>query len=61
MGPIVAAAPSEAEAWALLARREGAPAEALRDLGWEIAQDLAAMPARPGIVYPGAYRRAILD
>ncbi len=60
IGPVVVAAPDEAEAWALLARREGAAVEALRELGWEIAQDLAAVPSRPGIVYPSHYRRAVL-
>jgi hypothetical protein len=33
----------------------------LRGLGWDIAQDLAALPARASIVYPRHYRRAILQ
>ncbi|MBI2493901.1 MAG: hypothetical protein HYV94_17620, partial [Candidatus Rokubacteria bacterium] len=60
VGPVIVAAAGEEEAWALLARRENASADALRDLGWQIAQDLAALPARPAIVYPSHYRRAIL-
>jgi hypothetical protein len=35
--------------------------ETLKALGWQIAQDLAAMPSRAGIVYPSHYRRAILS
>ena len=61
IGPIVIAAGDESEAWALLARREGGAVEALKALGWQIAQDLAALPARPAIVYPSHYRRAILS
>ena len=60
VGPVIVAAPSEDEAWALLARRESAEVAALKDLGWQIAQDLAALPSRPAIVYPSHYRRAIL-
>ena len=60
VGPIVIAAGDESEAWALLARREGDAVEALQALGWQIAQDLAALPARSAIVYPSHYRRAIL-
>jgi len=30
-------------------------------LGWQIAQDLPAVPARPAIVYPSHYRRAVLS
>jgi hypothetical protein len=54
------AAPSEPEAWTLLARREGKDAAALKELGWAIAQELAAIPAHPSIVYPSHYRRAVL-
>ena len=61
IGPIVIAAGDESEAWGLLARREGDTVEALQALGWQIAQDLAALPARPAIVYPSHYRRAILS
>jgi hypothetical protein len=60
VGPVIVAAPDEAEAWRLLAARERAGVPALRDLGWQIAQDLAAMPPRPAVVYPSHYRRAIL-
>lgn len=56
VGPIVIAAPSELEAWGLLARREGQPPDALRDLGWDVAQELSRIPERGGIVYPGTYR-----
>ena len=51
----------EATAWALLAERERSDVEALKTLGWQIAQDLAALPTRPVIVYPSHYRRAILS
>ena len=61
IGPVIVAARDEAEAWDLLARRERSPVEARRKLGWEIAQELAALPARPAIVYPSLYRRAILE
>lgn len=61
VGPVIVAAPDEAAAWALLAARERADAAALRDLGWTLAQDLAAIPARPTVVYPSHYRRAVLD
>lgn len=60
VGPIVIAAPSEDEAWALLADREGRNIAALKDDHWSIGQDLAAIPDRPTIVYPSHYRRAIL-
>lgn len=60
IGPVIAAAPGEDEAWALLARREGRAVEALKEIGWQIAQDLAAVPTRAAIVYPGHYRRAVL-
>lgn len=60
VGPVIVAAPDEAEAWRLLAARERADRAALEALGWQIAQDLAALPARPAIVYPSHYRRAIL-
>ena len=60
VGPVIVAAGGEDEAWALLSRREGDAVEALKALGWQIAQDLAALPGRSGIVYPSHYRRAIL-
>ena len=61
IGPVIVAAPDEATAWALLVQRERADVEGLKTLGWQIAQDLAALPSRPGIVYPSHYRRAILS
>jgi len=61
IGPVIVAAPSEDEAWRLLAARERGQRPALEALGWQIAQDLAAMPARAAIVYPGHYRNALLD
>jgi hypothetical protein len=61
IGPVIVAAPSEGEAWLVLAQRERHGVDALRDLGWQIAQDLAALPSRATVVYPNHYRRAILD
>ena len=61
IGPVIVAAPDEAAAWSLLAGRERSEVEALKNLGWQIAQDLTAIPARPTIVYPSHYRRAILS
>ena len=61
IGPVIVAAASEDEAWRLLAGRERAARPALEALGWQIAQDLAAMPVRPAIVYPSHYRNAILE
>ena len=61
VGPIIVAASDEAAAWAVLAARERADVDALKTLGWQIAQDLPAMPSRAGIVYPSHYRRAILS
>jgi hypothetical protein len=61
VGPVVIAAPGEEEAWQVLVDREHQPRDVLRGLGWDIAQDLAALPARPSIVYPRHYRRAILQ
>ena len=61
IGPVIVAAPSEDEAWRLLATRERSQRPPLEALGWQIAQDLAAMPARAAIVYPGHYRNALLD
>jgi len=61
IGPVVVAAPSEDEAWRLLAARERSERPALEAVGWQIAQDLAGMPARATIVYPGHYRNALLD
>jgi hypothetical protein len=60
IGPVIVAAPSEDDAWALLAARERRDRAALEGLGWQIAQDLAAFPARAAVVYPSHYRRAIL-
>ena len=60
IGPIIVAAASEDEAWRLLAARERSARPALEALGWQIAQDLSAMPARATIVYPSHYRNAIL-
>ena len=61
IGPVIVAAPDEAAAWTILASRERSDVEALRMLGWQIAQDLAAIPSRAGVVYPSHYRRAILS
>jgi len=61
VGPVIAAATSEDEAWHLLAARERSDRAALEALGWQIAQDLAALPPRAAIVYPSHYRRAILS
>jgi hypothetical protein len=58
---VIAASPDEATVWSLLAGRERSEVEALKTLGWQIAQDLAAVPSRPTIVYPSHYRRAILS
>jgi len=60
VGPVIIAAPTEEEAWALLAEREGKAIAALREDHWAIAQDLAAIPHRSTVVYPSHYRRAIL-
>jgi hypothetical protein len=56
----VIAAETEVDAWGELARRERAPAEALRETGWQVAQELDRMPPRATVVYPGYYRRAIV-
>jgi hypothetical protein len=61
IGPVIVAAPSEEEAWTLLAARERSDRAALEALGWQIAQDLATIPARASIVYPSHYRTAILS
>ena len=61
IGPVIVAAPDEVAAWTLLASRERSDVESLKAIGWQIAQDLAAIPARAGIVYPSHYRRAILS
>jgi hypothetical protein len=61
IGPVIVAAPDEATAWTVLAARERTEIDALKSLGWQIAQDLAAIPSRAGIVYPSHYRRAILS
>jgi hypothetical protein len=60
VGPVIVAAANEAAAWTLLARREGRSEAGLRDDDWQIAQELAAIPARPGIVYPSHYRGAVI-
>ena len=44
----------------VLAARERSPRADLEALGWQIAQDLAAMPARAAVVYPSHYRRAVV-
>ena len=61
IGPVIVAASDEVTAWTLLASRERSDVESLKTLGWQIAQDLAAMPSRAGVVYPSHYRRAILS
>lgn len=61
IGPIIVAASTEAEAWTVLAGRERTGPVELREAGWHVAQELAAIPARPGIVYPSHYRRAIVE
>lgn len=61
IGPVIVAAPDEATAWTVLAGRERSDVEVLKALGWQIAQDLAAIPSRAGVVYPSHYRRAILS
>ena len=61
IGPVIIAAADESDAWVLLARREGDVVDSLKTMGWQIAQDLGALPSRPGIVYPSHYRRAILE
>jgi hypothetical protein len=61
IGPVIVAAADEAAAWTVLATRERSEVDALKTLGWQIAQDLASMPSRAGIVYPSHYRRAILS
>ena len=60
IGPVIVAAPSEGEAWALLAARERSERATLEMLGWQVAQDLAAIPTRASVVYPSHYRNAIL-
>ena len=60
IGPVIVAAGDEAEAWAILSRREGQSEVTLKDHDWQIAQELDAVPSRPAIVYPSHYRRAIL-
>lgn len=59
VGPIIIAAAGEEESWALLSKRQQQPIEALRDGGWQVAQELREFPSRPAVVYPGWYRRAI--
>jgi len=60
IGPVIVAATSDDEAWRLLASRERSDRAALEALGWQIAQDLAALPTRATIVYPSHYRNAIV-
>jgi hypothetical protein len=45
----------------VLARRERRDVAALKDLAWQIAQELSAIPRAPTIVYPSHYRQAILE
>jgi hypothetical protein len=59
VGPVVIAAPDERAAWDVLAAREGKDVPALREAHWHVAQELAALPPRPVVVYPSHYRRAI--
>lgn len=59
-GPIVIAAPDEAEAWTVLAARAGRDVAALKDADWHVAQELSAIPARAAVVYPSHYRRAVV-
>lgn len=59
VGPIVIVAETEKDAWGELARREGSSEEPLRERGWQVAQELAQIPGRRGVVYPGYYRQAI--
>ena len=61
IGPVIVAAATEAEAWDVLARREGDGVDALKALGWQIAQELGSLPSRAAVVYPSHYRRAILS
>ena len=61
IGPVIVAAPSEDDAWTLLASRERSERGALEALGWQIAQDLGAIPSRAVVGYPSHYRRAILE
>jgi hypothetical protein len=60
IGPVIAAAPTEDEAWRVLVERERVDRATLEARGWQIAQDLTTIPARPSIIYPSHYRRAIL-
>jgi hypothetical protein len=60
VGPVVIAAEDEDDAWRELARREASTVDRVRDAGWHVAQELAEIPARRGVVYPSHYRRAIL-
>jgi hypothetical protein len=60
VGPVIVAAADEAAAWTLLAQREGRSEAGLRDDEWQVAQELTAIPGRPGIVYPSHYRKAVV-
>jgi len=60
IGPVVIAAEDEDQAWRELARRETGTVDAVRAAGWHVAQELAEIPARRGVVYPSHYRRAIV-
>ena len=60
IGPVVIAAENEDEAWRELARRERGTVDRVREVGWHVAQELAELPARRGVVYPSHYRRAIV-
>ena len=59
IGPVVIAAPDERAAWEVLAAREAKDVPALREEHWQVAQELAALPAGAAVVYPSHYRRAI--
>ena len=59
VGPIIICAADETEAWTVLGHREGVSVQALRGADWQVAQELAALPARATVVYPSHYRRAI--
>lgn len=60
VGPVIMAATGEEEAWGLLGRREHKDLTGPRDDHWRIAQDLPAIPDRPGIVCPSHSPQAVL-
>ena len=49
------------DVWAVLGSREKSDRASLEALGWQIAQDLGAIPSRATVIYPSHYRRAILE